>query len=162
MKLENPLSSYVQLSDLQTKHFDTQVDTSQSILSALEVLDNKLSDDEFVQANSDQIAKALSSIIYKFGGCLIWGKYSEKTEQTTWEASSILDGEVYGDILIQQGKLVENQSYIQMIDDLDMRLNNVDTSVQMDDYEAAKFVNKTILQFDASRRDEPVDPVYPI
>lgn len=72
------------------------------------MLDNKLSDDEFVQANSDQIARALSSIIYKFGGCLIWGKYSEKTEQTIWETSSILSGETYGDMLIQQAPLVQN------------------------------------------------------
>jgi len=49
-----------------------------------------------------------------------------------------------------------------MMDDLDARLNNVDIPQQLDDYEAAKFVNKTILQFDAARRDEPVDPVYPI
>jgi len=75
MKLEEPLSSYVSTEDLAFKSFMSYTNAASSVIAALEVLDNKLSDDEFVEANAVQIAQALSSIVYKFGGCLIWGKY---------------------------------------------------------------------------------------
>ena len=75
MNLDYPLSNDVKVEVLDFKHFSSHIDTASSIVKALEVLENKLSDDEFVEANALEISAALTSIVYKFGGCLIDYKY---------------------------------------------------------------------------------------
>ena len=65
----------------------------------------------------------------------------------------MISDEVIGDIVIQEGNVVDHSSYIDMINDLDKRLNDVHVPEGvLNDFEAADFVNTTIKMFKASER----------